>query len=165
MNTKKIIHGIDVALYRPIGDKKYHKDDIGRFLKRFKLYETLRLIGELSRNILINNDANPFIEVHGVPISDSVLAYLAMCVIENSNDYRKNTISFNDISKAADMYYGLPDPFLKDKNIDELFLRFGSAQFDYDREINNILPRSFLIYCHLWDQIEETKNFNINEVM
>ncbi len=165
MEINNNIYGIDIAVYKPRGNKKYQKADIARFLKKFKLYESLQLLGELSHKILTNNEGKPFIEIGKVPISDSILAYLAMCIIENSNDYRNNKFSLNDLSIAADMYYGLPDPVLKDTNLDELLLRFGSALFDYDREINNIVPRSFLLYCILWDEVNEAKIVNINETM
>ena len=158
----KQISGINLLVYKPKGNKKYCNDDITKFLKKYKLNEALRLIGELSYNILRNNNANPVINLHGVPVSDSLLAYLTMNIIECSNDYRKEILSTNDIAKIADMYYGLPDPFVEDANLDEFLLRFGSAQFDYDREINNIVPRTFLIYCRLWNDVEKANEIDIN---
>ena len=156
--------GINISVYRPRGGMRYSGVDIARVLNIFNLSETLKLIGELSHKILWNNGES-IIEIQGVPVSDSVLAYTAMVAIESSNDYRKESITIEDIVKVADMYFGLPDQYLTDNKLDELLLRFGSAQFDYDRELNNILSRTYLIYCELWEKTAEAKHVDIEAAM
>jgi hypothetical protein len=156
--------GINISLYRPRGGKRYSGVDIARFLKKFKLNETLKFIGELSYKILSNNGES-IIEIQGVPVSDSVLAYTAMVAIESSDDFGKESITIKDIVKLADMYFGLPDPYLTDHKFDQLLLRFSSAQFDYDRELNNILSRTFLIYCELWKKTAEARHVDIETAM
>lgn len=94
--------GINISVYRTRGDKKYSGVDIARVLKKFKLNETLKFIGELSFKIL-SNKGESIIKIQGVPVSDSVLAYLAMVAIENSNDYRKESITIENIVKVTDM--------------------------------------------------------------
>ena len=165
MEIKKSIHGIDIGVYKPKGYKQYHPKDIYSVLNKFKLNEALRLIGELSRNILDSYKGSPYLEINGVPISDSVLAYITMILIESTDDYSKNLLTVDEIEKVSDMYYGLPEPFINNKNIDELLLRFGSFQFDYDREINNIVPRAFLIYSRLWHEVDRASNCNIENAI
>ncbi len=164
INIAGTTKGINISVYRPRGDKKYSDVDIARVLKKFKLNETLKFIGELSYKIL-SNKGGSIVKIQGVPISDSVLAYLAMLAIENSNDYRKESITIENIVKAADMYFSLPDPYLTDYKFDQFLLRFGSAQFDYDRELNNILSRTVLIYCELWKKMTEARNVDIEAAM
>ena len=165
MKTVGITEGINISVYQPVGGKKYSPVDIAKFLKKFQLNGTLKLIGELSCKMLMDENPEPIREIGGVPISDSVLAYLAMVAIENSNDYRKELITIRDIVKVADMYFGLPDPILSDKKLDPFLIRFGAAQFEYDREINNVLSRTFLIYSQLWNQVPEARKVNIDEAI
>ncbi len=156
--------GINISVYRTRGDKKYSGVDIARVLKKFKLNETLKFIGELSFKIL-SNKGESIIKIQGVPVSDSVLAYLAMVAIENSNDYRKESITIENIVKVTDMYFGMPDPYLTDHMFDQFLLRFGSAQFDYDRELNNITSRTILIYGDLWKKTAEARHVDIEAAM
>ena len=79
------------------------------FLRKFQLHEALRLIGSLSYQWFFTQKQSVG-EVRGVPVSDSLLAYLAMRLIESSNDYRSVNMAEADILRAADMYWGLPDP-------------------------------------------------------
>jgi hypothetical protein len=108
-NHEYTLHGKSLGVYTPRGGKSYKSADIGDFLKRFELHETLRLIGGLSHQLFFMNN-QPERTLEGVPISDAVLAYLAMRAIESSNDYRKLRMTLSDLAKAADMYWGLPDP-------------------------------------------------------
>ncbi|KKK67263.1 hypothetical protein LCGC14_2955810, partial [marine sediment metagenome] len=156
--------GINISVYRPRGGKRYSGVDIARVLKKFKLNETLKFIGELSHKILSNNGES-IIEIQRVPVSDSVLAYTAMVAIESSNDYLKESITIEDIVKVADMYFGLPDPYSTDHSFDQLLLRLGLAQFYYDRELKNILSRTFLIYCELWEKTIEARHVDIEAAM
>jgi hypothetical protein len=99
------------------GDKSYKSEDIGEFLKRFMLHETLRLIGALSHQLFfMKNESEHSIE--GVPFSDAVLSYLAMRAIESANDYKKLTITSSNLATAADMYWGLQDPIESDGQVD-----------------------------------------------
>ena len=159
------IDGKNISVYKPRSGKQYRSVDIAKFIKRFQLNETLRLIGEVSSTILMDDNPEPIRKIDNVPISDSLLAYLAMMAIENSNDYRSKPMTLKDLAKAADMYFGLPEPFLSDSSLDSFLVRFGAAQFDYDREINNIVPRTFLIYCRLWDQVPEASNLDIESAL
>jgi len=165
MNKMDITKGVNLTLYQPRGGKSYKVIDLARFLKKFELNSALRLMGELSFKILMNGNAESIKYIHGVPISDSVLAYLAMLAIENSNDHKSQLITIEDIAKASDMYFGLPDRFMQDNNLDAFLIRFGAAQFDYDREINNIVPRTFIIYCQLWQQVSEAKEVDIDSAI
>jgi len=147
--------GKRLGVYTPRGGKSYTSDDIGDFLKRFQLHETLRLIGGLSHDLFFGKkDSDRRIE--GVPISDAVLAYLVMRGIESSNDYKKLTMTISDLAKAADMYWGLPDPIATDGHADACLLRFGSSQLDYQRRLDNLLARSLAIYRDLWNTVPGT---------
>jgi hypothetical protein len=158
-NSEYTLHGKSIGVYTPRGGKSYTSDDIGDFLKRFELHETLRLIGAMSHQLFFMNN-QPERRLEGVPISDAVLAYLAMRAIESSNDYRKLRMTPSDLAKAADMYWGLPDPIEDEGQADACLLRFGSSQFDYQRRLDNLLPRTFAIYRDLWKAVPGTIEIN-----
>jgi hypothetical protein len=138
-----IIAGKKVAVYSTVGNRSYSPGDIGEFLKRFELYNALRLLGGVSCEVSSKQDA---------PVNDSVLAYLAMRLIESSNDFRKETMTRADLGKAIDMYWGLPDPIANDHNSDACLLRLGN-QFDFQRDIGTFLPRVLAIYKDLWSRV------------
>lgn len=165
MHKTGIVKGIDLTVYRPRGGKSYKVSDMASFLKKFQLNSTLRFLGELSYNILMDENRQSIQFIHGVPISDSVLAYIAMLAIENSNDHKSQLITLEDIVKASDMYFGLPDRFLSDNELDPFLIRFGAAQFDYDREINNVLSRTFIIYSKLWQQVPAAREVDIQNAI
>lgn len=145
----------NLSVYRTRGDRSYKSEDIGEFLKRFMLHETLRLIGALSHQLFfMKNESERSIE--GVPFSDAVLSYLAMRAIESANDYKKLTITSSNLATAADMYWGLQDPIESDGQVDACLLRFGSSQLDYQRRLNNLLARSLAIYRDLWQTVPKT---------
>ena len=139
------IAGKQLVVYSTSGNKSYSPDDIGDFLKKFELYHALRLIGVVSCELASTQNA---------PVNDGVLAYLAMRLIESSNDYRKETMTRADLGKAVDMYWGLPDPIANDQNSTSCLLRF-SNQFDYQRDLSNFLPRTLAIYRNLWSLVPE----------
>lgn len=91
-----------------------------------------------------------------MPLSDAVLAYLAMRAVESANDYKKLTMTGSDLAKAADMYWGLPDPIEADGEAVACLLRFGRSQFDYQRRLENLLPRSLCLYRDLWTTVAGT---------
>jgi hypothetical protein len=145
MANSASIAGKNLLVYSTSGDRSYSPEDIGDFLKRFELYHALRLIGVVSCELASTQDA---------PVNDGVLAYLAMRLIESSNDYRRETMSRADLGKAVDMYWGLPDPIANDQNSSSCLLRF-SSQFDYQRDLSNFLPRTLAIYRNLWSLVPE----------
>lgn len=106
MPTDASIAGKKLVVYATSGNRSYSSDDIGDFLKKFELHQALRLIGVASCELASKQDA---------PINDGVLAYLAMRLIESSNDYRRETMTRADLGKAVDMYWGLSDPIASDR--------------------------------------------------
>ncbi len=159
------IAGKNLFVYKTRGGNQYGTGDIAKFMKRFQLNEALKLIGEISSTILVDDDPEPIRRIENVPISDSILAYLAMIAIENSNDYRSKIMAMSDLAKAADMYFGLPEPLVSEGSLDSFLVRLGVTQFDYHREINNIVPRTFLLYCKLWHQVPEAKYVDIEKAL
>ena len=142
-------------VYTPRGGKSYTREDFENFMKRHQLHEWLRLIGKLShQNFFMQAETAQ--QLGGVPISDSVLTYLTMRAVESSNDYRGNAPALSDLAKAADMYWGLPDPIETDGEAYSCLLRFGNSQFDYQRRLDNLLPRSLAIYRDLWSKVADT---------
>lgn len=122
--------GKDVITYKTKGNKRYSYSDISQYLKKFRLCEALSLIGKISFKNIFNQYRFP--HINGVPIYDSVLAYIAMELIKSSNDYRGEVMQVDHLLSAIDMYFGLSDPVMEnDKdNIDGCFIRFGASQFD-----------------------------------
>ena len=139
------IAGKIITTYTPKGDKKYSPHDIAEYLKKFQLNEALRLIGEISYKYIVSSN---------VPdqISDYILSYIAMRLIENSNDYHGHIMTLDDVLEVSDMYFGLPDPIETNKKAEECLIRFGAMQFEYNREIRNLLSRTLAIYRDLWIQ-------------
>jgi len=72
-------------------------------------------------------------------------------------------MTVDDLLKACDMYFGLPDPIENDLDAQACLIRFGSVQFDYDRETRNSLPRSLIIYRDLWPQLETSGELDIEK--
>jgi hypothetical protein len=142
------VYGKNVIIY---DGKEYSPNDIGQYLRKFKLNDALRLIGESSYKRLGR--------IKNIRVRDGVLAYLSMRLIESSNDYHRKDMTLEDLQKAIEMYWGLPDPFQKDSNLQGFLTRFGASQLDYDRELRHLLPRTLLIYENLW-----TKSGNCNQV-
>lgn len=139
-------------IFTSIGGKEYSPNDIGQYLKKFKLNDALRLIGESSYKRLRT--------IKDIPVRDGVLAYLSMRLIESSNDYHSKDMTLEDLRKAINMYWGLPDPFQEDSdNLQGFLIRFGASQLDYAREARHLLPRTLIIYENLW-----TKSGNCNQV-
>lgn len=154
--------GKNLLIYNPKGGMKYSANEIGTYLKRFSLHEALRLIGEISYTI---RNKSSWTNVRGIPISDSILAYIAMRLIENSNDYRSGKMTIDDLSKACDMYFGLPDPIENNLDAQACLIRLGSVQFDYDREERNLLPRTLLIYRDLWSRFAQSSKVDIESAL
>lgn len=158
------ISGKDVITYAPKGGKQYSSEDIGQYLKQFKLCDALRFIGELSYNI--SKSPSGLQIINDVPVFDGVLAYLVMRLIESSNDYRSKDMTIHDLLKAIDMYFGLPDPLQEDgKNAQGCLIRFGAFQFDYDHEARHLLPRTLLIYRDLWPKVSGANQINVIHVI
>jgi len=155
------IVGKDIIAYTSKSGKIYSPDDIGMYLKKFKLYDALILIGELSHRIFRTPERLIFIK--HIPISDSVLAYLSMRLIENSNDYRSKNMTVDNLLTAIDMFFGLLDPIEKDSdNAQGCLIRFGLSQFDYNREASHLLPRTLIIYGDLWNTAVNANQVDIN---
>lgn len=154
------IAGKNLITYSPRDSKQYSPNDIGQYLRKFKLCDALRLIGQLSHEIFIAHEG--LYIVKGVPIFNGVLAYLSMRLIENSNDYRSADMNLNDLLTAIDMFFGLPDPFQENgENPQGCLIRFGASQFDYAREARHLLPRTLIIYRDLWNTVADSTQVDV----
>ena len=131
------------------------------FLKRFRLHDALRFIGELSYEIRYSQ----YKLINGVPISDGILAYISMRLIEVANDYRNKTMVLDDVIKACDMYYGMTDPIENDNDGQSFLMRFGAVQFDYDREMKNLISRTLCIYDILWKVTAAATNVDVENAI
>lgn len=164
VRIKGKIAGKNLIAYTPKGGKKYSPEDIGKYLKKFQLNEALRLVGEISYKYIFSSNV-PCQIIDGIPVSDATLAYIAMRLIENSNDYRGHIMTLADILKVCDMYFGLRDPIETDEKAVECLIRFGATQFDYDREMRNLIPRTLAIYRNLWGQVSRANAVNIQKAI
>jgi hypothetical protein len=132
-----------------------------QFLRKFQLSGALRLIGELSHQIFGSQEQH--IVIKETLVSHGDLAYIAMRLIENSNDYHSQNMTEKDLLKAINIYYGLTDPVeVNSENAEGCLIRFGSVQFDYGRELRHTLPRTLILYRNLWNQIEKADEVDIN---
>lgn len=100
VRIKGKIAGKNLIAYTPKGGKKYSPEDIGKYLKKFQLNEALRLVGEISYKYIFSSNV-PCQIIDGIPVSDATLAYIAMRLIENSNDYRGHIMTLADILKVG----------------------------------------------------------------
>jgi hypothetical protein len=156
--------GKNIFTYVPKGNKSYTHKDISQYLKKFKLCDALRLIGEFSFNVFKHTEGT-FV-YKDIPITLGILAYLSMRLVENSNDYRSSDMSKDDLLVAIDMYFGLADPFMENnENPLGCLLRAGASQFDYDRELRHTIPRTLVLYQRVWNQLEECASLNISEAL
>jgi len=155
------IEGKNIITYSPRGGKHYSSGDIAQYLRQFKLCDALRFIGDISHKILKSNQG--IHHISGVPVFNGVLAYLSMLLIENSNDYRSQDMSLNNLLTAIDMFFGLPDPFEGDEsNPQGCLIRFGASQLDYDREARHLLPRTLIIYRDLWNIVVDNSKVDVD---
>ena len=154
--------GKPIHTYTPRGNKTYTPSDIHQFLKRFMLRDALRLIGKVSHDV--SNAPQPHL-IEGVPIHNGLLAYLTMKLIAAANDYKREVFEIKDLLRAADMYYGLPDPLEVDNDVGAYFLRSGAAQFDYDRQTQDFVARTLLIYDSCWDDSQPVKRADVEHAL
>lgn len=156
--------GKDVITYTPKGHKQYNSNDIGQYLRQFKLCNALRLIGGLSHSL--SNSYKGLQIIEGVPISNGTLAYLSMRLIENSNDYRGKDMTIGNLLIAVDMVFGLQDPFQKHKeNPLGCLIRYGASQLDYEREVHHLLSRTLIIYEHLWSEVPGSTQADVSSAI
>ena len=154
------IAGTHNISYRPRGGKRYSHDDIGKYLRQFKLCNALKTIGKLSHEIFKSDKL--FWTIEGIPVRHGILAYLSMQLIENANDYRSRDMNINNLLTAIDMFFGLPDPLEDDSdNVVGCFTRMGSSQLDYNREYRHLLPRTLILYRELWNTIPDSNKIDI----
>ena len=64
--------GKNIITYRSRGGKEYSPNDIGQYLRQFKLNEALRLIGESSYEI--SKSGKGLHTIKDIPVFDGVLA-------------------------------------------------------------------------------------------
>jgi hypothetical protein len=158
------VAGKNIFTYVPIGGKSYTHKDISLYLKKFKLCDALNFIGQVSYSIFKHKEGTPIYK--GIPVTIGILAYLAMHLIEDSNDYRSSDMQEKDLLRAIDMYYGLADPFMASStNPLGCLLRAGSAQFDYDRETRYTISRTLVIYQEIWNQVKKAEELDISSAL
>lgn len=158
--TKRNIAGTNITIYSAREGKHYSSGDIAQYLRKFQLCDALRFIGKISYGIHKSNQRIHYIK--GVPVFDGVLAYLSMLLIENSNDYRSQNMTIDNLLIAIDMFFGIPDPFQEDEsNPQGCLIRFGASQLDYYREVRHLLPRTLIIYRDLWNAVIDTSKINV----
>lgn len=157
------MNGKMLVTYNPT--KQSSHDEIGTFLSQFELNDSLRRIGLISKTFLDNSRPTfRYIEqTRRVPITSAILAYIAMRLIEHAEDSKKKELTINDIATAADMWFGLPDPYHEDNNSEELINRVGLAQFEFQLDYLHFIPRALLIYRDIWKTVEECKVVDIEK--
>ena len=156
--------GKNIFTYIPKGNKSYTHEDISQHLKKYKLCDALQLIGQVAFKVFQRTERTPVYK--GIPITLGILAYLAMHLVEDSNDYRSSDMKEEDLLKAIDMYYGLAEPFTTNgENPLGCLLRAGASQFDYDRELRHTIPRTWIIYQQIWPQMKESEGVDISAAL
>jgi hypothetical protein len=161
---KGFIAGKGITTYTSKENIKYSSEDINQYLKQFRLSDALRFIGETSFKLFEFNIQN--YEINGIPVFEGALAYIAMRLIENSNDHSNKIMAENDLLTAIDMYLGMPDPMLvNNDNPEGSLIRLGATQLEYDQELRHTLPRTLIIYRDLWSQVEEAKKVDVKKAL
>lgn len=155
------IAGKNIIIYKP--EREYSPGELETFLRKYKLCDALRLIGQKSNQIFNTRDRN---EKNSILNRQEILAYLAMNLILNSNDYRSRDFKEEDLNKARNIYLGIPDPFeTNNENPESYLIRLGMSQFDYDREFRNLIPRTLILYQELWQNRAQTKSIDLKEIL
>ncbi len=149
--------GKKIATYQSTLNNVRH-EDLTTYLRKFELCSALKFIGDLAyKNIFLDIQT---VNINGVPIRNSILAYIAMLLIIWSNDYRSKKMTTSELRHSIDLYFGLPDPFKNEEtNIISLLTRYGFSQFDYDRDVRtHQFSRTLIIYRDLW------KDYNSEQI-
>lgn len=172
------IFGKGALSYTPDGN--YTRCELKNFLKQFKLDEALRLIGMISSKFLqyhldnrpkllsyhalsFNIESDRYFKIGKVPINNGLLVYVTMCLIENAKNSNKKIFGLMDLSQAANMYYGLHDPFFENADAKESLIRVGASQFEYDLDWLSFLSRSLAIYREIWPTLSACSGINIEQ--
>ena len=143
----------------PKGGKKYKISDLTNFLKQFKTNYGLGLIGQLSWSLGFK-----FRHINHLTIDDSILSYIAVKLIECSNDHRKKTMQPQDLLKACDIWFGIN--FLEGaQNNRDNVRRYTNWQFSFRRNPRYLLSRTLLLYSSAWNSNTSTQNININDAI
>ena len=167
MKIEGSLLGQPIITYRSKGNKSYSPQEIGQYLRQFTLWKALTFIGKISFENLLPKYSKT-LQIKGVSTSDGILAYLSMLLVKNSNDHRGKEMQIDDLLKAIDMYFGLPDPLLEHErnNIDEYFIRYGAFEFDYNAKISrHLISRSLIIFKHLWAEVDKAKELDIGNAL
>jgi hypothetical protein len=161
-------------------DRRYTRFELKAFLKQFKLNEALRLIGMLSWAIVdqrltnipkqikyhaisITLEGHQRFYIGNVPINTSILVYIGMCLIENARDSNKKIFGLIELKQAANMYYGLEDPYDEDNDAQAALIRTAASQLEYDLDWLSFLSRTIAIYRDIWPTIAECKTIDIEK--
>lgn len=157
-STISSIAGKNIITYSSTSDRDYSYKELESFLKRFQLNKALSLINQVSFEFFTQQSRKA---IEGPAIS--AFAYIAMTLIEVSNDYRSKVMTKRDLQQAVNMFFGLLDPLYEDDEVIACLLRYGRHQFDFDREKRNALPRTLEIYNKIWPQVNS--HINISEAI
>jgi len=132
-------------------------------LSKYRLCDALKLIGTLSQDLF--KDKSPFYILNDIPITEGILAYLAMELIQNTDDSKERIPNYNDIAIASKMYLSIDEAIDKNRTDGtiEMVVRYGTSQFEYNRPVNHIISRTLIIYDHLWQQ--HSSRININDTI
>jgi hypothetical protein len=79
-----------------------------------------------------------------------MLAYIAMKLIEESNDYRHGDLTSEKLLHSCDMYMAMADPAKHENEDIQSITRLGLQQFDFDRKMRYSIARAIVIFRKLW---------------
>ncbi len=153
--------GMDVIEYIQ-RKEKYDDQDFIEQLRQFKVSRSLGLIGSMGHDLLVTKGAK---YVEGVPVQEAPLAYIAMRLIEESNDEPQREMMASDIATLVDHYMGKIESFAKEVKGPELVRMMGGAQFDFNSAVAYEMARTILIYEQIWPTIPEGRQLDINELL
>lgn len=158
--------------------------ELRAFLRRYPTREMLLVIGQAAAQVE-RNSPNISLLDGKVPVPLAGLPYLALLSIEESNDLAEPIWGYAGLvcnkhgqlvpaqmipgggvdgaalGQAIQMFHNLRDPISSSTGSDgkafEFMVRTSQAQFAIQGALNQLLPRTVLIYRDIWPLVEKAK--------
>lgn len=136
---------------------------IAAYCQKINLSDALQKLGALSKKLV--DHRKPFIEVNGVKIPQSFIAYVAMVLIANASDDNAYRLSEEDVASLSSMWQNLPVPCSSEQEVEGTFIRLTLSEFYVQRSWRALLPRALVIYDKLWSRTPGASVLDISDAI
>jgi|GEM_PF-1406847 len=140
---------------------QYEDAHLVNLLQIFKANTSLGLIGMYAHGLI----ADEVEAINRVPLSHDALAYIAMRVIEETDDTRSKNMRPEDLANAIDHYRGTIDSFANKVEDVELVRKMAGASFKFNFRHDYALTRTLILYEELWNTVNEAKSLDYSVIL